>query len=47
MEAGELHGVIDRRYPLQSITEAYKYVETAQKTGIVVIGVTPTDFEES
>jgi NADPH:quinone reductase-like Zn-dependent oxidoreductase len=47
MEAGELHAVIDRRYPLQSITDAYHYVETAQKTGIVVIEVTPTDIEES
>lgn len=43
MEAGELHGMIDRRYPLQSIVDAYRYVETAQKTGIVVIRVSPEE----
>jgi NADPH:quinone reductase-like Zn-dependent oxidoreductase len=43
MEAGELHGIIDRRYPLQSIVDAYRYVETAQKTGIVVIRVSPEE----
>jgi NADPH:quinone reductase-like Zn-dependent oxidoreductase len=39
MEAGDLHGIIDRRYPLDSIVDAYRYVESAQKTGIVVIQV--------
>ena len=29
--------VIDRSYPLQQIVEAYKYVETGQKTGNVII----------
>ncbi len=43
MEARELHGVVDRRYPLDSIADAYRYVETAQKTGIVVIQVAHTD----
>ena len=39
MEAGELRAVIDRRYPLEAIADAYRYVETGQKTGIVVIDV--------
>jgi NADPH:quinone reductase-like Zn-dependent oxidoreductase len=39
MAGGEFHAVIDRKYPLQEIVEAYRYVETGQKTGIVVIDV--------
>ena len=41
MEAGELRAVIDRKYPLEAIADAYRYVETKQKTGIVVINVRP------
>ncbi len=41
MAAGELRAVIDRHYPLGEIVDAYHYVETAQKTGIVVIEVVP------
>jgi NADPH:quinone reductase-like Zn-dependent oxidoreductase len=37
MEQGRLRAVIDRSYPLERIAEAYAYVETARKTGIVVI----------
>jgi len=43
MEAGEFRAVIDREYPFEAIAEAYRFVETAQKTGIVVINVIPTD----
>ncbi len=43
MEAGEFRAVIDREYPLEAIADAYRFVETAQKTGIVVINVTPAD----
>jgi NADPH:quinone reductase-like Zn-dependent oxidoreductase len=37
--AGEFRAVIDRRYPLEQIRDAYRYVETGQKTGIVVVDV--------
>ncbi len=41
MEAGEFRPVVDRRYPLEEIADAYRYVETGQKTGNVVITVVP------
>jgi len=43
MEAGEFRAVIDRKYPLEAIADAYRYVDTKQKTGIVVINVAPAD----
>ena len=46
MEAGELRAVIDREFPLEAIADAYRYVETGQKTGIVVINVTPAEENE-
>jgi NADPH:quinone reductase-like Zn-dependent oxidoreductase len=39
IETGKFRPVIDRRYPLEQITDAYKYVETGQKIGNVVITV--------
>jgi NADPH:quinone reductase-like Zn-dependent oxidoreductase len=39
MEAGQFRAVIDRTYPLEAIAEAYRYVETGQKAGVVVIEV--------
>jgi len=43
MEAGQFRAVIDRRYPLDAIADAYRYVETGQKVGIVVINVTAAE----
>ncbi len=40
VEKGEYKPVIDRHYTLDQIVEAYKYVETGQKTGNVVITLT-------
>lgn len=39
LESGAFRAVVDRRYPLREIVEAYRYVETGAKTGIVVIDV--------
>jgi NADPH:quinone reductase-like Zn-dependent oxidoreductase len=37
VEAGEYRPVVDRRYPLEDVVEATRYVETGQKTGNVVL----------
>jgi len=43
MEAGRFRAIIDRKYPLAAIADAYRYVETGQKVGIVVIDVAAAD----
>jgi NADPH:quinone reductase-like Zn-dependent oxidoreductase len=42
LESGEFRPVIDRRYRLDQIVEAYRYVETGRKIGNVVISVEPS-----
>ena len=39
IEEGNFKSVIDRAYPLEQIANAFRYVETGQKTGNVVITV--------
>lgn len=38
-ESGQFKPLIDRQYPLDSIVEAHKYVETGMKVGNVVISI--------
>lgn len=42
IEAGQFRPVVDRRYPLDEIVDAYRYVETGKKIGNVVIDVAPS-----
>ena len=42
LESGAFRPLIDRRYPLDRIVEAYRYVETGQKIGSVVLDVAPS-----
>jgi NADPH:quinone reductase-like Zn-dependent oxidoreductase len=42
LESGAFRPLVDRRYRLEEIAEAYQYVETGQKIGNVVISVEPS-----
>jgi len=39
IEAGKYRAVIDRRYPMEDVVEAARYVETEQKTGNVIMTI--------
>ncbi len=42
VEAGKYRAVIDRRYRMEDVVEAHRYVETGQKTGNVVLTISPS-----
>lgn len=39
LDRGELRAVVDRTVPFEAIADAYRYVETGRKAGIVVVDV--------
>lgn len=41
LDSGRFTPVVDRTYPLEEIVDAYRYVETGQKVGNVVVTVVP------
>jgi NADPH:quinone reductase-like Zn-dependent oxidoreductase len=41
LESGEYRAVIDRRYPLEDVVEATRYVESGKKLGNVVLTIKP------
>ncbi len=44
LESGAFQPLVDRRYRLEEIVEAYRYVETGRKIGNVVVSVAPSNL---
>jgi NADPH:quinone reductase-like Zn-dependent oxidoreductase len=47
VDAGEYRALVDRRYPLEQVVAATRYVETETKTGSVALGITDDADETS
>jgi NADPH:quinone reductase-like Zn-dependent oxidoreductase len=43
IEAGKFRAVIDRRYPMEQVADAHRYVETWHKAGNVVLNISRDD----
>jgi NADPH:quinone reductase-like Zn-dependent oxidoreductase len=43
MEAGKVTPVIDRRYTLQQLPEAIRYLETGRARGKIIVSVIPDE----
>jgi NADPH:quinone reductase-like Zn-dependent oxidoreductase len=43
LEKGKFQPVIDRRYSLEQTADAFRYVETGQKTGNVILEINPVN----
>lgn len=44
IQTGEFRAAIDRKYALDDIADAYRYVNTEQKAGIVIVEVVPGEL---
>ena len=47
IEAGEYRAVVDRRYPMDQVVEAHRYVEAWHKAGNVVLTIAPDSSSDA